>query len=285
MLVRNPLFSVAAILCLGLGTGATTAIFSVVNAVLLRPLPYVHAERLIRIFTEFPKEVSRSSPSGFRHFWLSPPEFFEIKRDAQSWDRFEGWVNGPANLAGRDEPVRATTSYVTGGLLEMLGVSPAMGRLLSADDDRPNVAATAVLSYNLWQRAFGADPKILHRDIRLNGAQCTVVGIMPRGFNFPPGDVNPSELWTPLQLDPPIPATAAAISFLFWRVLGREPPWRRHSPKWSATPFTAAKPLHGCSTALIPKCTRSCLLVSRMKSFARCALRCWLFSARSLSFS
>jgi putative ABC transport system permease protein len=202
---KSPGFAAAAILTLALGVGANTAIFSVVNAVLLRPLPYAHTDRLVRVFTEFPKEVSRSSPNGFRHFWLSPPEFFEVKRDAQSWEAFEGWVNGPANLAGRDEPIRATTSYVTGGLLEMLGVRPAMGRLLSADDDRPNIAATAVLSYDLWQRAFGGDPRILHRDIRLNGASCTVVGVMPRGFNFPPGEVDPSELWTPLQLDPARP--------------------------------------------------------------------------------
>ena len=202
MLARNPLFTTAAILCLALGAGATTAIFSVVNAVMLRPLPYAHAGRLVRVFTEFPKEVSSSSSGGFRHFWFSPPEFFEVTRDAQSWEDFEAWVNGPVNLAGQDEPVRATASFVTGGLLDMLGVQPALGRLLTPEDDRPNVPVTAVLSYGLWQRAFAGDSKVLHRDIRLNGAPCTVVGVMPRGFNFPPGEVNPSELWTPVQLDP-----------------------------------------------------------------------------------
>jgi putative ABC transport system permease protein len=207
MLARNPMFTAAAILCLGLGTGATTAIFSVVNAVLLRPLPYAHAGQLVRVFSEFPKEVSSTSPNGFRHFWLSPPEFFETRRDTQSFQMFEGWVNGPANLAGRDEPVRATTSFVTGGLLNMLGVQPVMGRLINTDDDRPNVPAVAVLSYDLWQRVFGGDPGVLNRDIRLNGNACTVIGIMPRGFNFPPGEVNPSELWSPLQLDPANPGS------------------------------------------------------------------------------
>ena len=124
MLTRNPMFTAAAILCLGLGTGATTAIFSVVNAVLFRPLPYLQSGRLIRVFTEFPKEISSTSLSGFRHFWLSPPEFLDLKRDGQSWEAFEGWANTSANLAGRDEPVRATVSFVTGGLLDMLGVSP-----------------------------------------------------------------------------------------------------------------------------------------------------------------
>src|SRR6478736_6601150 len=87
MLARNPGFTVAAILCLGLGIGATTAIFSVVNAVLLRQLPYQHADRLVRVFTEFPDFPN----GGLRHFWVSPPEFLEIKRDAQSFEAVEGW--------------------------------------------------------------------------------------------------------------------------------------------------------------------------------------------------
>ena len=210
MLARNPLFTISAILCLGLGTGATTAIFSVVDAVLWRPLPFADSARLVRVFTEFPKELSSTSTNGLRRFWLSPPEFFEVKRDTQSFEAFEAWVNGTANLAGRDQPVRATASFVTGGLLRMLGVQPALGRLLTAEDDRPNVPAAAVLSYDLWQRAFGGDPGVLQRDIRLNGNSCAVVGVMPRGFNFPPGEVNPSELWSPLQLDPANPGNRGA---------------------------------------------------------------------------
>jgi putative ABC transport system permease protein len=201
-LARNPVFAASAILCLALGAGATTAIFSVVNAVLLRPLPYAQPDRLVRVFSEFPKEVSSASSSGFRHFWISPPEFFDLRRDTQSWESLEAWVKRPANLAGQTEPVRAYASYVTGGLLQMVGVAPAFGRLLTTADDRPNVPATAVLSYDLWQRAFGADPNILQRDIRLNGNRCTVVGVMPRGFSFPPGEAIPTDLWTPVQLDP-----------------------------------------------------------------------------------
>src|SRR5689334_5519299 len=111
MLLRNPGFTAAAVLCLGLGIGATTAIFSVVNAVLLRQLPYAHSERLIRVFTEFPTFPN----GGLRHFWVSPPEYVELRRDAQSFDALEGWANFGANLAGANEPVRATTGYVTGG--------------------------------------------------------------------------------------------------------------------------------------------------------------------------
>jgi predicted permease len=200
-LARNPGFSVAAILCLALGIGATTAIFSVVNAVLLRPLPYTQSTRLVRVFSEFPNFPN----GGLRHFWLSPPEYLDVKQDTTSFEAVEGWVNFGVNLAGASDPVRAQASAITGGMLQMLGIQPLMGRLITPADDAPNGPVTAVLSYALWQRAFGGDSTILGRDIRLNGSPCTVVGVMPKSFAFPPGDPNPPELWTPLQLDPAQP--------------------------------------------------------------------------------
>jgi putative ABC transport system permease protein len=201
LLAKNPAFTAAAVLCLALGIGATTAIFSVVNAVLLRQLPYKNSDRLVRVFTEFPTFPN----GGLRHFWMSPPEFLDLQRDNTSFDAFEGWVNQGANLAGADQPVRSTVGYVSGGLLPMLGVSPERGRLLSPDDDRPNAPQTAVLSYGLWQRAYGGDLSVLGRDIRLNGNPCTVVGVMPRSFSFPPGELDPPELWVPVQIDPAKP--------------------------------------------------------------------------------
>jgi putative ABC transport system permease protein len=201
MLARNPGFTAAAVVCLALGIGATTAIFSVVNAVLLRQLPYRNPTRLVRLFTEFP-----SFPNGgLRHFWVSPPEYFELKKDLTSFSDIQGWVNQGANLAGADQPIRATVGYVTGGMLPLLGVAPERGRVLTDDDDRPNAPATAMLSYGLWLRAYGGDPGVVGRDIRLNGNPCTVVGIMPRGFVFPPGELDAPELWVPLQLDPARP--------------------------------------------------------------------------------
>src|SRR5215475_12486722 len=104
MLTRNPGFTAAAVLCLGLGIGATTAIFSVVNAVLLRQLPYAHSDRLVRVFTEFPNFPN----GGLRHFWVSPPEYLDLKRDTQSFEAIEGWATTGVNLAGTSEPVRAT---------------------------------------------------------------------------------------------------------------------------------------------------------------------------------
>ncbi|HTP33067.1 MAG TPA: ABC transporter permease [Candidatus Acidoferrales bacterium] len=201
-LARNPGFTAAAVLCLALGIGATTAIFSVVNAVLLRQLPYQNAERLQRVFTEFPTFPN----GGLRHFWMSPPEYLELKRDTTSFEDLQAWTNpNGVNLAGADQPVRATASFVTGGLFSLLGVSPERGRYLSPNDDTPNAPLTALISYGLWQRAYGGDPGILGRDIRLNGNPCTVVGVMPRSFAFPPGEIDPPELWVPLQIDPAKP--------------------------------------------------------------------------------
>ncbi len=201
MLAKSPGFTAASILCLALGIGATTAIFSIVNAVLLRPLPYAHAERLVRLYSEFPT---------FKKFWVSAPEFLELRRDSKSWDSLEGWVNQGVNLAGSSEPIRVTASYVTGGLLPSLGVSPVLGRLLTPQDDAPTAPLTVQLSYGLWQRALGGDAGILGREVLLNGRKCTVVGVMPKGFQFPPGETDPPELWSPLQIDPANPGGRSA---------------------------------------------------------------------------
>jgi predicted permease len=201
LLANKPGFTASAVACLALGIGATTAIFSVVNAVLLRPLPYVQSARLVRVFTEFPNFPN----GGLRHFWVSPPEYFDLKRETTSFQALDGWVNQGVNLAGASEPVRATASYTTAGMLPMLGVQPVVGRLFSADDDKPNVPLSAVLSFGLWQRAFGGDRGVIGRDIRLNGNACLVIGVMPPAFAFPPGELDPPELWLPVQLDPAAP--------------------------------------------------------------------------------
>src|SRR6516162_508830 len=119
MLGRNPGFTAVAVACLALGIGATTAIFSIVDAVLLRPLPYRDSGRLVRVFTEFPTFPN----GGLRHFWVSPAEYLEIRRDTQSWQELEGWFNGGVNLSGSAEPVRAQASFVTGGMLRTPGVA------------------------------------------------------------------------------------------------------------------------------------------------------------------
>jgi predicted permease len=214
MLGKSPGFTAAAIACLALGIGATTAIFSIVNAVLLRPLPYRQPDRLVRLYSEFPT----MSAGGFHRFWVSPPELLDLQRYANSWETLDGWVNGGANLAGAAEPFRVTVCYPSGNLLATLGVAPLLGRVITSQDDRPGALPVIVLSYGLWQRAYAGDRGVLNRDVQLNGKNTRVVGVMPKGFQFPPGEIDPAEAWSPLQIDP---ANPGARSSHFLYLLGR----------------------------------------------------------------
>jgi len=217
MLRKNLGFTTAAVLCLMLGIGATTGIFTVVNAVLLQPLPYAHPEQLVRVYTEFP-----TFPNGGLHrFWTSGPEFINLRRDTHSWASLDAWVTSGANLAGSTQPVRVTTAAVSGGLLESLAVSPMMGRLITASDDVKGSAAVADISYGTWETVFGGDPNIVGHETRLDGVKCTIIGVMPRGFAFPPGEVDPVHVWTALQLDPAQPGNAGS-HYLY--LLGRLKP-------------------------------------------------------------
>ena len=191
-------FTVAAILCLALGIGGTTAIFSVVYAVLLRPLPYAHPQQLVRLYTEFPTFPH----GGLRKFWTSAREYVDLRKYAHAWQSLDAWTSAGVNISGAAEPVRATASFVTGGLLTDLGVNPVRGRIFNAEDDQPGAPLTVVISHGLWQRAFGGDPDITGKTIQFNNRNCTVIGVMPAGFEFPPGEVDPTEIWAPLQLDP-----------------------------------------------------------------------------------
>jgi putative ABC transport system permease protein len=217
VLAKNPGFTSAALLCLALGIGATTGIFSVVNAVLLRPLPFMKPDRLIRVYSEFPTFPN----GGLRRFPVSAPEFLDLRREMQSWGSLDTWQNSGVNLAGKGEPTRATASFVTGGMLSTLGVAPGFGPLITPADDDPGAPRVADISYGLWQRAFGADRGIVGREILLNGSKCTVIGVMPTGFRFPPGEVDPPDVWTPLQFNPADPGERASHSF--W-LLGRLKP-------------------------------------------------------------
>ncbi len=217
MLVKNPGFTVAAVLCLTLGIGATTAIFSVVNAVLLRPLPYSHPEQLIRVYSEFPKFPN----GGLRRFWVSPPEFLDLRRDANSWVSLDAWTTGGVNLAGETQPVRLTATFVSGGLLTSLGVSPVVGRVFGPSEDVPGSATFAEISYGVWQSVFGGDPNIAGRETLLNGRKCTILGVMPSGFEFPPGEADAPQIWAPLQIDP---ANPGGRSSHFLYLLGRLKP-------------------------------------------------------------
>jgi predicted permease len=214
MMRKNLGFTTAAVLCLMLGIGATTGIFTVVNAVLLQPLPYLHPEQLIRVYTEFP-----TFPNGGLHrFWTSGPEFLDLRRDTHSWVSLDAWASGGVNLAGKTQPVRVTGASVSGGLLESLGVPPVQGRLISQSDDVPGASAVADISYGTWQTVFGGDSSIVGRETYLDGRKCTIIGVMPKVFQFPPGEQEPVQLWTALQLDPAKPGNRGGHNYY---LLGR----------------------------------------------------------------
>jgi putative ABC transport system permease protein len=172
-------------------------IFRVVNAVVLRPLPYLESGRLMRLYSEWPTWTG----GGMWRFWISPPEFRDLRRDNQVFESLDAWQPGGANLspAGRD-PVRVNTTAVTGNLHGSLGVQPIRGRLLQPTDDVDGAPISIVISYGLWQGAFGGEDAAIGREVLLNGAKATVAGVMPRGFEFPPGESEPAEICTPLQL-------------------------------------------------------------------------------------
>jgi predicted permease len=201
MLAKNPGFTFAAVVCLMLGIGATTAIFSVVNAVLLRPLPYKQPQELIRVYTEFPTFPN----GGLPRFWTSPPEFMDLRRDLRSFSSLDAWVNAGANIAGTAQPARVTASFVSGGLMNALGVSPTIGRVITPADDDPGATQVADISYGLWQSVFGGDPQIVGKDTQLNGQKCAIIGVMPKSFAFPPGEIDPPQVWSALQIDPAKP--------------------------------------------------------------------------------
>ena len=198
---KNPGFTAVAVLTLALGIGATTAIFSVVNTVLLRPLPYSEPDRLVRIYSEFPGFPN----GGLRRFALSAPEFLDLRRETKSWESLDGWGSGGVNIGGGAQPTRATATQITGGLLHSLGATPLLGRIITPEDDAPGGPLVATISHGLWQRVFAGDREIVGRDILLNGSKCTVVGVMPKEFQFPPGALDASEIWASIQIDPANP--------------------------------------------------------------------------------
>ncbi|HEU4451578.1 MAG TPA: ABC transporter permease [Longimicrobium sp.] len=189
-LAKSPGFAAVVVLTLALGIGANTAIFSVVNAVLLRPLPYPDPERIVRVWPESP---------------LPPGGFVEMDEGKRAFERLGGvGAEGAFALTGAGGPERLEGADVTAGLFPMLGVAPAAGRGFTPDENAPGRDAVVVLSHALWQQRFGASPAVIGQRITLNGVPRTVVGVMPAGFQFPS---RRTQLWVPTVLDAANPAS------------------------------------------------------------------------------
>lgn len=177
-LAKSPGFTLAAILSLAIGIGANTSIFSILDALLLRPLPYQDAGRLVILW-------NRSPGLNITEDWFSTAQYFDIKTGHHGFEQVALAIGGNYNLTGRGEPERVGTIRVSSNLLPMLGQSAALGRTFLSDEDSPGRSATAVLSYGMWTRHFGADPRMLGQSITLNGLTYEVVGIMPSSFSLP----------------------------------------------------------------------------------------------------
>ena len=193
MLRKTPGFTAVAVLTLALGIGANTAIFSVVNAALLRSMPFPEAGRLMMLFHAYPKlNLPRAtvSPTGFDYY----------RQNVQSFENlgaFSGW-HSPQNLTGTGNPERVRAVSVTGSLFAVMGVQPLLGRTVSPADDQPGANRVAVLSYSLWQQRFGGDRNLVGREITLDGNNFTVIGVMPPGFDYP----HTAQLWVPIAFTP-----------------------------------------------------------------------------------
>lgn len=203
--LRNPGFTFAALLSLAIGIGANTAVFSVANALLLRPLSYKDAERLVILW-------NRSPGLGIAQDWFSTAQYFDIKNASRSFEQVAIAIGGSFNLTGDGEPERVGAVRVSSNLLPILGVRAARGRLFVADDDLPGHATTALLSDGMWGRRYGHDPRMIGRSILINGQKYEVVGILPAGFALP-REVLPT-LYGTEQADIflPLPLGAAAAS-------------------------------------------------------------------------
>ena len=204
VLIAAPAFTIAALLSLAIGIGANTAIFSIVDGLLLHPLPYADAERLVILW-------NRSPGLNIAEDWFSTAQYFDIKNGHHGFEQIAIAIGDNYNLTGSGEPERVGTIRISSSLLSLLGQRAALGRTFLTDEDRPGRNATAILSYGIWARRFGSDPRVLGRKIILNGLPYEVVGIMPRSFSLP-REVMPTldgaeqaEILLPL----PMPADAA----------------------------------------------------------------------------
>jgi predicted permease len=198
-LLKRPGFLAVAVITLGLGAGANAAIFSVVNTILLRPLPYPNGDRIVRIIQTLP---ASDAPGGLprRVAALSTDDLQEWRRQSRTLSHMAAYGSAPLTMTGREEPVRLAAARVSPALFPLLGVPALIGRTFEAGEEKAGADVVTVLSFTAWQKYFAADPDILTRKLMLDGRGYSVVGVMPRGFEFPDSQ---TELWVPFVLTPP----------------------------------------------------------------------------------
>src|SRR6266513_3121368 len=194
VLAKNPAFTIIAVIALALGIGANSAIFSVINAVLLRPLPFKHPEQLVMVW-------ENAAHMGFPRNTPSPANFLDWQKQAQSFTGMAAMVEHSFNLTGVGEPERLDGRRVSANLFDLLGVPALLGRSFVPDDDRPGTHVV-LLSHSLWQRRFGSDPAVIGLALSLNGESYTVIGVMPRLVQLPGFANRKDQLWVPIAFSP-----------------------------------------------------------------------------------
>ena len=188
MLWKNPGFTAIAVIALALGIGANSAIFSVVNTVLLRPLPYGEPERLVMVWED-------NSKIGFPRDTPAAANYVDWRDQSTVFEGMAATADQSLNLTGAGEPERFDGKRVSANFFSLLGVEPQLGRGFMPEEDVPGANKVVVLSHGLWQRRFGSDPGLVGKSITLNGEGYTVVGVMPAGFQFLNKDVG---MWVPI---------------------------------------------------------------------------------------
>jgi len=189
---KNPGFTIIAVLTLALGIGANTAIFSMVNALLLHPYNFPDLDRLVRVWQ------NRGIDEGADARFIAPQDAADLQNGAPVFDALTTYRCGDFNLNTEGNVQAVLGCRVSANFFDVLGVSPALGRMFSPAEEQPGADQVAVVSYGFWQRRFAGDAGLLGKVIQMNGKKYTVVGIMPRGFDYPV----PMELWVPLGLSP-----------------------------------------------------------------------------------
>ena len=209
-LLRRPGFTIIAVVTLALGIGANTAIFSAINALLLKPLPFPELDRVVAIWDKLPSR-------GVLHNETTVANYLDWQSQTQSFEQLALYRWWSANLTGIDPPERIQGFLVTANFLDTTGMKPIMGRTFLPEENHPGKDAVAVITHSLWQRRFGGDPNILNKTITINSITRTVVGVMPERFNFPKG----AEVYAPLPMTPELMKSRGNHSYY---VLGRLKP-------------------------------------------------------------
>ena len=191
ILRKSPAFTSVAVLTLALGIGANTAIFSVVDAVLLKPLPYVEAERLVGVWEK--------PPQGGNHNSISAANFLDWRKQNHVFEQLAAWTGESFNLSLEKQPDNATGMRVSANYFDVLQIKPFLGRAFLPEEEEPGRDRVVILSHRLWQSRFGGNTNILGQSIRLNGAPFVVIGVLPLLGNLERGW---AQLWTPLVFAP-----------------------------------------------------------------------------------